>query len=132
MAQSSLTSEDIVSWINNNPIFDDITINKYKQEIITYIEEKCIDGNQLSATKRKQFGQSIVNHYNNRKMRGAANKTHDKFMKLKVEAMSNDYRSSDEYNNLIKSSIETAQKTDHESDNIDHLEHFLRQYEVYE
>ena len=78
----NLSCEEILSLLKTSPIFEDATIDKFREQIATYIEVNNIDGAKLLSVRRKQFGQDIVDFYNDKKIRGAANKTHDKFIKL--------------------------------------------------
>ena len=79
---SSSSCRQILSLFHNHSIFDDGLINKFKQEIAKYIQHYNVDGGTLLSMQRKTFGQSIVDYYNNKNLRGAANRTHDKFAKI--------------------------------------------------
>ena len=75
------TKEHIISMIRYHSSFNDETINKWKPQIIEYIDDNKIDGDALSKLIRKDFGQNLVNYASNKKIRGAAIKTHDILVK---------------------------------------------------
>ena len=72
------TSSQLALLLQTHDTFNDKNINQWKQQIIEYIENNDIDGNTILNTKRKEFSQSLVDLYNDKKIRRAANKTHDR------------------------------------------------------
>ena len=81
MTINECTPSQLISILQTNEIFNDEAINKWKPQIIKYLRDYKIDGNKLLNTKRKTFGQTLVT-LNEKKIRGPAHKTHDRFVKL--------------------------------------------------
>ena len=65
-----------------NQSFNDETINQYKSKICSYLKEKEITGIKLLEIGRKQFGENLVIYAGEKKIRGAANKAFDRFLKI--------------------------------------------------
>ena len=76
------STKQLIFILQNHKQFNDAKINEYKQQISKFIEDNNINGQQLLDMKRKDFGQALVDLYNNKKIRGPANKTHDRFKKF--------------------------------------------------
>ena len=62
--------------------FKDQTINTFKNQIVQYVQENQINGEMLEKIKRKQFSENLIQYIgNNKKIRGAGNKTWDRLKK---------------------------------------------------
>ena len=78
-----INHRELIAPITNHDVFNDSKINDYKAKIIAYLRENDINIDRLSQIPRKQFSDSLVTHYNEKKIRGPANKTWDRVMKYK-------------------------------------------------
>ena len=77
------SNEQLISLLQTHASFDDGKINQFKEEIIEYLKQNQINGECLMAMSRKKFSDSLVQHLNgNKKVRGPANKTWDRFNHL--------------------------------------------------
>lgn len=77
------TTRHLILLLQNHKAFDDNKINTFKQNIIQYIENNQINGAELKQTPRKTFSVNLIQHMNgNKRIRGPANKTWDRFHKL--------------------------------------------------
>ena len=75
------TLEHLLSLIMDHNVFDDKTINPFKNKIIDYLKENKVNGQMLSSVKKKEFAQRLIKYNNNNpKIRGAANKTWTRFI----------------------------------------------------
>ena len=72
--------QQIIEILQSNEIFNDKTINPWKNKIIEYIKQNEINGKTLlDDITRKQFAENVIKHCDdNKKVRGAATKVHDK------------------------------------------------------
>jgi len=78
----SLDKQAILELFIANQSFNDETINQYKSKICSYFKENEITGSKLLEIGRKQFGENLVIYAEEKKIRGAANKTFDRFLKI--------------------------------------------------
>ena len=76
------TFNHLITLIRYHQSFNDKIINPFKQHIIQYLHEKQIDGETFLNIKRKQFSENLIEYIgNNKKIRGAGNKTWDRIVK---------------------------------------------------
>ena len=85
------TVQHLISLITYHASFDDKIINSFKHTIIRYLHNNQMNGQSLINTKRKAFAEAIITYSgNNKKIRGASNKTWDKLTKYKFNIISTD------------------------------------------
>ena len=85
IAVKSLDGQSILEIFIGNKSFNDQTINPYKSQILSYLRENKITGNKLLEIGRKEFGDKLVIFSADKKIRGAAIKTFDRFCKLNID-----------------------------------------------
>eukprot|EP00486_Rosalina_sp_Unknown_P016080 CAMPEP_0201594826 /NCGR_PEP_ID=MMETSP0190_2-20130828/192025_1 /ASSEMBLY_ACC=CAM_ASM_000263 /TAXON_ID=37353 /ORGANISM="Rosalina sp." /LENGTH=1042 /DNA_ID=CAMNT_0048054591 /DNA_START=564 /DNA_END=3693 /DNA_ORIENTATION=- len=89
--------QQLVSLLMNHELFDDSMINQHKSQIINYIKDNNIDGDELSKMSRKTFSQNMITFcQNNKRVRGPSNKTWDRLVKYQ----STQHPQSAEQNNM--------------------------------
>lgn len=92
---------DLILIIQDIASFNDETINPHKDNIIQYIKTNQINGKSLLDTKLADWSASLIAFTGNKKVRGAANKVYNRFVRyydnniLKVK-FSRDYKPQNE------------------------------------
>ena len=98
-ALKSLDGQSILEIFIGNQSFNDKTINPFKSQILSYLRENKITGNKLLQIGKKEFGDSLVIFSGDKKIRGAAIKTFDRFCKLDIDQAKDNEDEKKKYNN---------------------------------
>eukprot|EP01084_Bolivina_argentea_P302889 522883_1 len=79
-------------------------VKPYKKDILAFIEKKKINGRNLKQMQRRSercaFGETLITYYGSKKIRCAALKTYDFFIKYKFNPMKQKYTDNDVINEI--------------------------------
>eukprot|EP00486_Rosalina_sp_Unknown_P009720 CAMPEP_0201591946 /NCGR_PEP_ID=MMETSP0190_2-20130828/189972_1 /ASSEMBLY_ACC=CAM_ASM_000263 /TAXON_ID=37353 /ORGANISM="Rosalina sp." /LENGTH=333 /DNA_ID=CAMNT_0048050491 /DNA_START=1978 /DNA_END=2979 /DNA_ORIENTATION=- len=88
----SLDAQAMIELFIGNQSFKDDTINPFAAKINAYLKENEITGDKLLEIGRKQFAENLISYAGEKKIRGAATKTFDRFIRLSNDKPSDEQK----------------------------------------